>query len=92
MKMTVVSNFALCCLVETVDVSEAFTASIIKTRLDDGGSKHLLNICQCLREYMSNTSSSIYIYCNKFAGSVSQWKFTTLTVQFTTLDYSSQLF
>jgi hypothetical protein len=31
-------------------------------------------------------------YCNKFAGSVSQWKFTTLTVQYTTLDYSSQLF
>jgi hypothetical protein len=34
----------------------------------------------------------IYIYCNKFAGSISQWKFTTLTVQYTTLDYSSQLF
>jgi hypothetical protein len=25
-------------------------------------------------------------------GSISQWKFTTLTVQYTTLDYSSQLF
>jgi hypothetical protein len=30
-------------------------------------------------------------YCNKFAGSISQWKFITLTVQYTTLDYSSQL-
>jgi hypothetical protein len=31
-------------------------------------------------------------YCNKFAGSISQWKFSTLTVRYTTLDYSSQLF
>jgi hypothetical protein len=31
-------------------------------------------------------------YCKEFAGSISQWKFTTLTVQYTTLDYSSQLF
>jgi hypothetical protein len=31
-------------------------------------------------------------YCNKFAGSVSQWKFITLKVQYTTLDYGSQLF
>jgi len=31
-------------------------------------------------------------YCNKFAGSISRWKFITLTVQYTTLDYSSQLF
>jgi hypothetical protein len=30
-------------------------------------------------------------YCNKFAGSISQWKFITLRVQYTTLDYSSQL-
>jgi hypothetical protein len=34
----------------------------------------------------------ICIYCNKFAGSVSRWKFITLKVQYTTLDYSSQLF
>jgi hypothetical protein len=31
-------------------------------------------------------------YCNKFADSVSQWKFTTLTVQYTILDYISQIF
>jgi hypothetical protein len=31
-------------------------------------------------------------YCNKFAGSISQWKFITLKVQYTTLDYGSQLF
>jgi hypothetical protein len=31
-------------------------------------------------------------YCNEFAGSISQWKFITLSVQYTTLDYSSQLF
>jgi hypothetical protein len=33
-----------------------------------------------------------YYYCNKFAGSISRWKFITLQVQYTTLDYSSQLF
>jgi hypothetical protein len=32
------------------------------------------------------------IYCNKFAGSLSRWTFITLTVHYTTLDYSSQLF
>jgi hypothetical protein len=32
------------------------------------------------------------IYCNKFAGSISQWKFITLKVQYTTLDYSPQFF
>jgi hypothetical protein len=31
-------------------------------------------------------------YCNEFAGSISRWNFITLTVQYTTLDYSSQLF
>jgi hypothetical protein len=30
-------------------------------------------------------------YCNKFAGSISQWKFITLKAQYTTVDYSSQL-
>jgi hypothetical protein len=33
-----------------------------------------------------------HIYCNKFAGSISQWKFITLTAQYTTVEYSSQLF
>jgi hypothetical protein len=32
------------------------------------------------------------IYCNEFAGSISQWKFITLKVQYTTPDYSPQLF
>jgi hypothetical protein len=31
-------------------------------------------------------------YCNEFAGSISRWKFITLKVQYTTLDYGSQLF
>jgi hypothetical protein len=31
-------------------------------------------------------------YCNKFAGSVSQWMFNALKNQYTTVDYSSQLF
>jgi hypothetical protein len=39
-----------------------------------------------------NTSIQAYLYCNEFAGSISQWKFITLAVQYTTLDYSSQLF
>jgi hypothetical protein len=33
---------------------------------------------------------SLLLYCNKFAGSISRWKFITLRVQYTTLDYSSQ--
>jgi hypothetical protein len=51
-----------------------------------------------IRKYGRTGCVSLYvyryfeIYCNKFAGSVSQWKFITLTVQYTTLDYSSQLF
>jgi hypothetical protein len=32
------------------------------------------------------------IYCNKFAGFYSQWKFITLKTQYTTVDHSSQLF
>jgi hypothetical protein len=32
------------------------------------------------------------LYCNEFAGFYSQWKFITLNAQYTTLDYSSQLF
>jgi hypothetical protein len=28
------------------------------------------------------------IYCNKFAGSISQWKFITLKAQYTTVDYN----
>jgi hypothetical protein len=35
-----------------------------------------------------NLYSSLNKYCNKFAGSVSQWKFTTLTIQYTTVDYN----
>jgi hypothetical protein len=31
-------------------------------------------------------------YCNKFAGSISQWKFITLQAQYTTVEYSSQHF
>jgi hypothetical protein len=31
-------------------------------------------------------------YCNEFAGSILQWKFITLKVQYTTLDYSPQFF
>jgi hypothetical protein len=31
-------------------------------------------------------------YCNKFAGSISQWKFITLKAQYATVEYSSQLF
>jgi hypothetical protein len=31
-------------------------------------------------------------YCNKFAGSISQWKFITLKAQYTTVEYSSQHF
>jgi hypothetical protein len=31
-------------------------------------------------------------YCNKFAGSISQWKFVTLKVQYTTVKHSPQLF
>jgi hypothetical protein len=27
-------------------------------------------------------------YCNKFAGSISQWKFITLKAQYTTVDYN----
>jgi hypothetical protein len=33
-----------------------------------------------------------YLYCNKFAGFYSQWKFITLKTQYTTVDHSSQLF
>jgi hypothetical protein len=32
------------------------------------------------------------MYCNKFASSISQWKFITLKVRYTTVEYSSQLF
>jgi hypothetical protein len=28
------------------------------------------------------------IYCNKFAGSISRWKFITLKTQYTTVDYN----
>jgi hypothetical protein len=28
------------------------------------------------------------LYCNKFAGSISQWKFITLNVQYTTVDHN----
>jgi hypothetical protein len=31
-------------------------------------------------------------YCNKFAGSISQWKFITLKAQYTPVEYSSQHF
>jgi hypothetical protein len=31
-------------------------------------------------------------YCNEFAGCISQWNFITLRVQYTTLDYSQQLY
>jgi hypothetical protein len=37
-------------------------------------------------------SYTIYAYCNKFAGSISQWKFITVKTQYTTVDHSSQLF
>jgi hypothetical protein len=39
-----------------------------------------------------NLLSSHPTYCNKFAGSISQWKFITLTAQYTTVEYSSQHF
>jgi hypothetical protein len=45
------------------------------------------NSCGILRCYTFTRT-----YCNEFAGSISQWKFITLKVQYTTLDYSSQLF
>jgi hypothetical protein len=35
---------------------------------------------------------SIHKYCNEFAGFYSQWKFITLKAQYTTVEYSSQLF
>jgi hypothetical protein len=31
-------------------------------------------------------------YCNVFVGSISQWNFITLKVQYTTVNYSQQLF
>jgi hypothetical protein len=34
----------------------------------------------------------IILYCNKFAGSISQWKFITLKPQYTTVEYGSQHF
>jgi hypothetical protein len=45
----------------------------------------------CIHTPVKN-SNTLRLYCNKFAVSISQWKFITLTVQYTTLDYSSQLF
>jgi hypothetical protein len=27
-------------------------------------------------------------YCNEFAGSISQWKFITLKIQYTTINYN----
>jgi hypothetical protein len=32
------------------------------------------------------------LYCNIFVGSISQWNFITLKIQYTTLDYSQQLY
>jgi hypothetical protein len=52
--------------------------------------KHL--ICLPFKEHVNEDNGMIYKYCNKFAGSISRWKFITLRVQYTTLGYSSQLF
>jgi hypothetical protein len=52
------------------------------------GPPHILIFFSCIPENPGN----IQKYCNKFAGSISRWKFITLNVQYTTLDYSSQLF
>jgi hypothetical protein len=41
---------------------------------------HLIN----LRDMITFTSR----YCNEFMGSISQWKFITLKVQYTTVDYN----
>jgi hypothetical protein len=32
------------------------------------------------------------LYCDEFAGSISQWNFITLKIQYTTLDYRQQLY
>jgi hypothetical protein len=51
------------------------------------------NIFLNMADFAEFSFSFVYFdYCNKFAGSISRWKFITLRVQYTTLDYSSQLF
>jgi hypothetical protein len=51
---------------------------------------------ELLRYYRNAIKVSQYcsttIYCNNFAGSISQWKFITLKPQYTTVEYSSQHF
>jgi hypothetical protein len=51
--------------------------------------KSLISSCRVSSSIMYPTSDT---RCNFLVGSISQWKFITLKVQFTTLDYSSQLF
>jgi hypothetical protein len=43
-------------------------------------------------EDFQNVARNEWEYHNEFAGSISQWKFITLKIQYTTLDYSQQLY
>jgi hypothetical protein len=40
----------------------------------------------------THTHTHTYIYCNKFAGSISRWKFITLRIQYTIVNYNQQRF
>jgi hypothetical protein len=42
-------------------------------------------------EFGEFSSKKDGLYCNKFAGFYSQWKFITLKTQYTTVGHSSQL-
>jgi hypothetical protein len=70
-----------------------FVISVLNMKQANVTSRYLINksksvsVCLSVCMYVQEKN----IYCNKFAGSISQWKFITLKAQYTTLDYSSQL-
>jgi hypothetical protein len=42
-----------------------------------------------IKMFVTNRNTA---YCNEFAGSISQWKFITLRIQYTIVNYSRQRF
>jgi hypothetical protein len=52
---------------------------------EPSGSGSTQLVTYCFRKY-------ICVYIVTYSGSISQWKFITLRIQYTTLDYGSQLF
>jgi hypothetical protein len=70
-------------IIRVIIITNSFFVPLLK--------EEIKSRCRLSREYEETIYYYYYYYyCNKFAGSISRWKFITLKAQYTTVEYSSQ--